>query len=204
MSSKQLKIAEAIKAGKTQKEITEELRASASTVSKVQKMMDGGGINFTEEGKAYVTARKEIDEIVEKVHSELEKEAGERAVRDTKEDFLIGSEIRNRYTLKAVEAGQTLRDFVMDGLLFYVDNKGRIDELEREMKELRFLKNVYAESMRTDLAHVAKMDYFYKFVRYCLHLRSQGIRVPNEVVDSFWSDLNNIGERHRNVIRREA
>lgn len=202
MSSKQLKIAEAIRAGKTQDEITAELKTSSKTVTKVQKMLDGGGIEFTEEGKAYVTARKELDEIVEKVHSELEKEAGVRAVRDTKEDFLIGSEIRKRYTLKAVESGQTLRDYVMDGLLFYADNRGKIDELEAEMRELRFLKNVYAESMRTDLAHIAKIDYFYKFVRYCLHLRSQGMRIPNEVVDSFWSDLNNIG-MVKNVIREK-
>lgn len=203
MSSKQLKIAESIRAGKTQDEIVAELKTSSKTVSKVQKMLDSGGIEFTEEGKAYVTAKKEIEEIVQKVHSELEQEAGERAVRDTKEDFLIGSEIRKRYTLKAVEAGQTLRDYVIDGLLFYVDNRGKIEELEREMKELMFLKNVYAESMRTDLAHIARMDYFYKFVRYCLHLRTQGLRVPNEVVDSFWFDLNNIGEI-KNVRKQQA
>lgn len=203
MSSKQLKIAEAIKAGKEYTVIEAELKTSSRTIAKVQKMLDSGGIEFTEEGKAYVTARKEIDQIVEKVHLELEQEAGVRAVRDTKEDFLIGSEVRKRYTLKAVEAGQPLRDYVMDGLLFYADNKGRMAEMEREMKDLRFLKNVYAESMRTDLAHIAKIDYFYKFVRYCLHLRTQGMRIPNEVVDSFWSDLNSIGETKRNVIRQE-
>lgn len=191
-SSIELKIAEDLHAGKTYKQIAPVHHVSNRDIKRIRDLIERDLIKFTEDGKAYMTQAGiiEIESIHRKVTEVVTRQAAEQALKHAEEDYDLGNEIRQYWFLKAQEQGTALREYVRSALVFYDTYR---DELEK-IGELQALVNVFASAIRSDMVQIAKMDYMYKFVTYCLSLKGQGLTIPQGLVDSFWNDLNHLTE----------
>lgn len=186
-SATDLKIAEMLAQEKTYREITKTLHVGAETIKKVKDQWLSGIIVVNEEGKAILAkpAAKTIEEIHSQVMDVVTKKATKVALENAENDYALGNEIRQYWILKAQETGMELRDYVRAALIFYDDYK---DELETMQEKVAVAKTVM-EMLKRDLVRTTRMELYYKFVRYCLFLRSRGMQITPEVVHDFYQDL---------------
>lgn len=192
MSSEDLDclIAERLKAGDAQNKIKKELHVGDERIRNVRDMVASGMIKFNEEDKAYLAqpAQKQIEEIHAEVMKVISVKASEMAVRNAEEDYALGNEIRQYWTLKAQEAGLSLREFVRSALIFYDTYREKVEAMEEQLALMEVLK----DTVRTDLLRTHKMDLFYRFTRYCISLRVQGFQLPEAILNDFYHDLNTL------------
>jgi len=181
-------IAERLKAGDAQNKIKKDLHVGDERIRNVRDMVASGIIKFNEEDKAYLAepAHREIEEIHAEVMKVISAKASETAVRNAEEDYALGNEIRQYWTLKAQDSGLALREYVRSALIFYDTYKAQVEEMEEQLALMEVLKG----TLRSDLLRTHKMDLFYRFARYCMSLRAQGFQVPESLLNDFYHDLN--------------
>ena len=172
---------------KTYREIQKALHVSPDTIRKVREACTQGIIVIGDDGKAFLAkpAQKEIEEIHTEVMDVVTRKATELALRNAEEDYAIGNEIRQYWSLKAQERGLDLRQYVKTALNFHDDFKDEVENMKEQIDVARIVMDAY----KRDIVKSTKLELYYKFVRYCLYLRQQGMRITQEVVDAFWRDL---------------
>ena len=126
------------------------------------------------------------DEIDARVAEAVKEKASELAFQRAEEDYALGCEIRQYWGVKARQAGMELRDYVNSALIFYEENK---EEVERMREQIEVAHLVVDKLFKEDIVKQKKMELYYKFARYCMHMKSKGMRITPEVLDSFWHDL---------------
>jgi len=201
MSATDLRVAELLAQEKSSREIEKALHVSSHRVVRVREWMTQGLINVDAEGKAHAAqgARLEAEEIHEEVVDVVTKKAAELALANAEEDYAIGNEIRQYWTLKAQEAGQPIRDYVRNALIFYDEYGSRVEEL----KQLEAMNKAILFAFKVDHVRIAKMEYYYRFMRYCLYLRSQGFAVPHKLLEDFYMDLTLLEKQKVEELREE-
>ena len=192
-SATDLKIAEMLHDGKTYREIAKALHVSADTIKKVRDMAAQGIILVDAEGKALLAkpAEKNIEEIHSQVMDVVTRKATELALLNAEEDYALGNEIRQYWSLKASEGDMELRDYVRSALIFYDDYRDDVENMKEQVDVARIVMDAY----KRDLVRARKLELYYKFVRYCLYLKTQGMNVTQEVVNTFWQDLTLLEKR---------
>lgn len=193
-----LDIADRLKEDKSYRDIAKELMVSPREISEAKNLIGSKVIEYdAETGKAFFSkaAEAEIESIHREVTEVVTKKATEVALKNAEEDYLIGNEIRQYWSLKANDAGVGLREYVRGALVFFEEYKDKIEEID----ELKVVNMSLAEGLKKNMVEIAKMDYYYKFARYCLYMKSQGLEVPSQVVERFWSDLNILVQVRREV-----
>jgi len=186
-SSTDLRVAEMIHAGEKYNDIRKQLHVGSDAIKKVKDWMLEGIIAVDAEGKAHLAkpAQKEIEEIHAEVMEVVTKKASETALKNAEDDYALGNEVRQNWSIKAQELGMDLRDFVRGALIFYDEYRDAIEEMMRKQEIARWAIG----ELRRNTTRIAKMELFYKFVRYCIYVRSQGLSVPDSVLNDFYSDL---------------
>jgi len=187
-----LEIAEHLVKGLTYRKIKDLLRVGSSRISKVKKLLEEGLIRLDEAGRAYAADSLALDlkALHEKVMGVVTKKATEEAIVAAEEDYMIGRELRQYWSLKAKEAGMTLREYVKVALIFYDDYKDEIEKLE----ELREIARMCIEVLQKESVKKERMRLYYKFIGFCLTLKAQGYTVPQQVINDFVADLNLLSE----------
>jgi len=183
----ELKVAEMLHADAKYIEIERKLHVGSDTIKNVKNLVAQGIIAFDAEGKAFVArpAEKNIEEIHAQVMEVVTKKATEQALLNAEEDYALGNEIRQYWTIKAQEMGMSLKELVKAALIFYDEYREQIDDMAKKIGAARWAFT----QLRMDTARVAKMELFYKFMRYCLYLKSQGFTVPTRLIYDFYEDL---------------
>jgi len=186
-SSTELQVAEMLAADKTYREIAKELHVGPETIKTVRDYMAQGIIQVGEDGKAVLVkpAEKEIETIHTEVMEVITKKATELALQGAEEDYALGNEIRQYWNLKAEAKGMEIRDYVRAALIFYDDYEPQVKEMEEKLE----VADLVFQQLRADIVRQEKLRLYYEFVRYCLYLKSRGMRITPEVTDSFWQDL---------------
>ena len=188
-----LKIAEMLHQGKKYREIAKSLHVGSDTIKKVRDLVSAGIILIDENEKAFLAkpAKKEIEEIHAQVMEVVTKKATELALRNAEEDYALGNEIRQYWSLKAKEVDMEIRDYVRSALIFYADYRDEVENMKEQVEVARIIMDAY----KRDVVRARKLELYYKFVRYCLYLKTQGIKITQEVVDTFWQDLTLLEKR---------
>ena len=197
-SATELKIAEMLNEGKTYREIAKKLHTSADTIKKIRDQAAKGIILIDDKGKAFLAkpAQKDIEEIHSQVMDVVTRKATELALLNAEEDYAMGNEIRQYWSVIAKEDGRELREYVKSALMFYDEFRDKIEELE----EIRKVSQAVMDTLRHDTLRATKMELYYKFVRYCLHLKSQGMIIPSQVIVDFYRDLSLL-EKGEEIVR---
>ena len=195
-----LLIAERLNEGESFRKIQTELHVGNERIQRVRDMVSSKIIQFDEAGKAYLTqpARKEIEEIHAEVMKTITAKASEVALQNAEEDYALGNEIRQYWTLKAQEAGLPIREYVRSALIFYDTYRDRVEEMQEQLAMTEVIK----DALRRDLIKTHKMDLFYRFTRYCISLKIQGFQLPESILNDFYHDLSNLEvmlEKGKNV-----
>jgi len=161
-------------------------------VTAVNKLRKSGAIQFDDEGKAFWAEPSEaaIAKIHSKVQEVVTKKASEMALKNADQDYLLGNELRQNFSFKAADLGLNIHDYVVESIRFFETYKDTVGEID----DLRAMVVTLGDALKKDFVQAAKLDYYYKFMRYVLYLRSQGMSISKGVTDAFWMDLNNIGE----------
>lgn len=192
MSSEDLDcmIAERLKAGDAQNKIKKDIHVGDERIRTVRDMVASGIIKFNDEGKAYLAepAHREIEAIHAEVMKVISEKASEAAVRNAEEDYALGNEIRQYWTLKAQDTGLSLREFVRSALVFYDTYREKVEEMQEQLA----MMGVFKDTLRVDLLRTHKMDLFFRFTRYCISLRAQGFQIPTSLISDFYNDLNTL------------
>jgi len=185
--STELQVAEMLHEGKTYREIAKELHVGPETIKTVREYVAQGIIVIGEGGKAVLAqpAKKEIEQIHTEVMEVITKKATQTALQNAEEDYALGNEIRQYWILKAQEKGMELRDYVRAALIFYDDYEPQVKEMEERLE----VADLVFQQLRADIVRQEKLRLYYEFVRYCLYLKSKGMRITPEVTDSLWQDL---------------
>jgi len=186
-SSTELQVAEMLAQEKTYREIAKELHVGPETIKTVRDYMAQGIIQIGEDGKAVLAqpAKKEIETIHTEVMEVITKKATESALQNAEEDYALGNEIRQYWILRAQEKGMELRDYVRSALIFYDEYEPKLRDIEEKLE----VADLVFQQLRADIVRQEKLRLYYEFVRYCLYLKSRGMRMTPEVTDSFWQDL---------------
>jgi len=186
-SATDLRVAELLAQEKSSRDIEKALHVSSHRVVRVREWLAQGLITVDAEGKAHAAqgAQLEAEEIHEEVMGVVSKKAAESALANAEEDYAIGNEIRQYWTYKAQEKGMALREYVRAALIFHDEYGDKLEELEKQQA----LTKAIIFAFKRDHVRIAKMDLFYRFIRYCLYLRSQGVSIPQRVIDDFYGDL---------------
>jgi len=186
-SSTELQVAEMLAQEKTYREIAKELHVGPETIKTVRDYMAQGIIQIGEDGKAVLAqpAKKEIEEIHTEVMEVITKKATESALQNAEEDYALGNEIRQYWILRAQEKGMEMRDYVRSALIFYDEYEPKLKAVEEKLE----VADLIFEQFRADIVRQEKLRLYYEFVRYCLYLKSKGMRITPDVTDAFWQDL---------------
>lgn len=186
-SATDLRVAEMLQADEKYRDIQQKLHVGSDNIKKVKDQVAAGIIAFDAEGKAFIAkpAEKDIEEIHAQVMGVVTKKATADALMNAENDYALGNEVRQNWTLKAQEAGMVLREFVRNALIFFDEYQGQVEEMEKKQGIARWALG----ELRRNTARIAKMELFYKFVRYCLYLKSQGFSVPDQLTYDFYNDL---------------
>jgi len=183
----ELKVAEMLHEDAKYIDIERKLHVGAETIKKVRNLIAQGIMAFDAEGKAFVArpAEEQIEEIHAKVMDVVTKKATQQALQNAEDDYALGNEVRQYWSIKAQEMGIPLKDLVKSALIFYDEYRDQVFDVVKKTEMARWALN----QLRRDTARVAKMELFYKFMRYCLNLKSQGFTVPTRLVYEFYEDL---------------
>jgi len=183
----ELRIAEMLKEGASYVDIRKAQRVGADTIKSVKDMVTSGIIAFDDQGKAFIAkpAQKNIEDIHAQVMGVVTKKATEEALMNAEDDYALGNEIRQYWNLKAQEAGLGLREFVKAALIFYDEYKDELENMRKQAQITRWAIN----QLRGNMLRRARMELYYKFVRYCLFLKEKGMAVTPELVRDFYLDL---------------
>jgi len=185
--STELRIAEMLNTNAKYTEIRDKLRVGSETIKSVKEMVASGIIAFDEDGKAYYAkpAQKSIEEIHAQVMEVVTKKATETALMNAEEDYALGNSLRQNWSVKAQDAGVSVHDYVRSALIFYDEYKDEIEEIEKNKAVARWA----LQKLQGEMVRVAKMELFYKFVRYSVYLREKGFTVPQRLIYDFYNDL---------------
>ena len=185
--STELKIAEMIQEDAKYRDIQKKHHVGSDTIKRIKDQILKGIIAFDSEGKAFLArpAEAEIESIHAVVMGKITKKASENALKFAEDDYMLGNEVRQYWTLKAQEAGMSLRDFVKGALIFYDEYREEIDGMEKKLEVARWALG----QLRGNMIRIAKMELFYKFMRYCIYVREKGLTVPPGLIYDFYHDL---------------
>lgn len=178
---------EAGEEGKTWRDIAKDYKISAATISKVQKLIQDGAIKQDEKGNAFFAkaAESTVEEIHRDVMGVVTKIAAEEAVKNAENDYKLGFTLRQRFTLKAEDAGMPIDEYVQSAMIFFETYKNQLEDYEKTKAALETLK----EGQNDDMLKVAKIEYYFKFTNLCIAARTRGLIIPDTLIELFMHDL---------------